>query len=90
MNTQTNPIRKVTVSLPSDLVAFADQRAAQLKSNRSQVITQALAHIKKMEEENLAAEGYQFYGQESEEFATASAQATADAFNLSETTNDAG
>ncbi len=90
MNGQSDLIRKVTVSLPGDLVAFADQRAAQLQSSRSQVISQALAYIKTMEEEKLAAEGYQFYSQESEEFAAASAPATAEALNSSEEPNDAG
>ena len=89
MNSQTSSIRKVTVSLPSALVAFADQRAAKMQSNRSQIISQALAYIKSIEEKELAAEGYQFYSQEAEEFASASAQATADAFNLTEEINNA-
>lgn len=82
MNSQTSSIRKVTVSLPSDLVDFADQQATQNQSNRSQVISQALAYIKSLEEEALAAEGYQFYSQEAEDFAAASAKAVADALNL--------
>ena len=85
MNSQTSLIRKVTVSLPGDLVDYADQRAAQNQSSRSQVISQALAYIKSLEEEKLAAEGYQFYSQEAEDFAAASIQAVADALNLEET-----
>ena len=90
MNSQTSSIRKVTVSLPDDLVAFADQRAAHMQSSRSQVISQALAYIKSIEEEQLAAEGYQFYSQEAEEFAAVSAQAIADALGLMEEINNAG
>ncbi|MBI3960294.1 MAG: hypothetical protein HY328_15890, partial [Chloroflexi bacterium] len=35
--------RKVTISLPAHLLEFADRLAAQIKTNRSQVISQALA-----------------------------------------------
>ncbi len=90
MNSQTNLIRKVTVSLPGDLVEYADRQAAQNQSSRSQVISQALAYIKSLEEEKLAAEGYQFYSQEAEGFAAASAQAIADALNLEGDINNAG
>jgi len=90
MEDQTVSIHKVTVSLPGDLVAFADQRAAQMQSSRSQVISQALAYVRSIEEDQLAAEGYQFYSQESEEFAAASPQATTNALNFCEGSNNAG
>ena len=69
MNDQSVTVRKVTVSLPDDLVAYADERAEKMNTSRSQVISLALTRIKSMEEEQLAIEGYQFYSKEAEEFA---------------------
>lgn len=89
MNDQSVTVRKVTVSLPDDLVVYADERAEKMKTSRSQVISLALTQIKSMEEEQLAIEGYQFYANESEEFAAASIQAAAEALNASEENSDA-
>ncbi len=72
-------MRKVTITLPEDLVAYADRRAAELGTNRSQVIGQAIATLMLSEEETLAAEGYQFYAAEAEAFATAGGVAAAEA-----------
>lgn len=80
--------RKITVSLPSDLVEFADRQAAQQHTSRSQIISEALALIRAGEEKRLAAEGYQFYAEESADFAAASAKASADAWMTSEETAD--
>lgn len=79
----TTPVRKVTISLPQPLLEFADWRAAQANVSRSQVIGEALLHIKALEEEKLAAEGYQFYAQEAVAFAAASAAATTAAWGNS-------
>ena len=76
----TENMRKVTVSLPPELVAFADEHAEILHTNRSHVISMALTAVKKSEEAKLAAEGYRFYAQESLEFAEASHQAVAEAW----------
>lgn len=75
---------KISISLPSDLVAFADWQASQANLSRSQIISKVLAEAKQREEERLAAEGYQFYAQEAAEFATASARAVAEAFTTLE------
>jgi len=72
--------RKVTISLPGDLVAFADQQARLQRTSRSRVIAEILAHFKAQEEERLAVEGYLFYAQEALEFAAASEQATTEVF----------
>ena len=72
-------IEKVTVSLPSDLVVYADTTAAALGTSRSQVIGRALTNLRAAEQEELAREGYRFYGREAEEFASASSQAVAEA-----------
>ena len=76
----TAETRKVTISLPVNLLDFADRIAVRVKSNRSQVISQALAAVQAQEEERLAAEGYRFYANESVEFAEATAPANAEAF----------
>jgi metal-responsive CopG/Arc/MetJ family transcriptional regulator len=86
----TSSVQKVTISLPQALLDYADRRAAQNKSSRSQVISEALAAIKTKEEESLAAEGYQFYAQEAAEFAAASAGAAAAAWTATEGAGNAG
>ncbi|UCG12837.1 MAG: hypothetical protein JSU72_20615, partial [Deltaproteobacteria bacterium] len=72
-------MRKITISLPDNLVEFADREAARLSISRSRVIAQALSQVRAEEEERLAAEGYRFYAQEASEFAEASAAALAEA-----------
>ena len=69
---------KVTVSLPQELVAFADRLAGQSHTSRSQVISQVLAEAQARERTRLAEEGYRFYARESADFAAASAQAVAE------------
>lgn len=80
MKTQERRSRKVTISLPEELVVYTDRRADQKGTNRSQVISQALAHLMAFEEEQLAAEGYAFYAAEAEEFASSSDRAIAEAW----------
>ncbi|OIO94843.1 MAG: hypothetical protein AUK03_06220 [Anaerolineae bacterium CG2_30_64_16] len=72
-------IRKITISLPGELVEYADYLAEQLHLSRSQVVSRALAQARAMEEERLAAEGYRYYAQEAQEFAAASSRAVAEA-----------
>ena len=81
MTTEVSLVRKITISLPGNLVEFADREAARLSISRSRVIARALSEIKAEEEERLAAEGYQFYAQEASEFAAASAAAVAEALS---------
>ena len=76
---QSISTRKITISLPQDLVEFADRAAHQADISRSQVISQALAEAKARNERRLAEEGYRFYAGESVEFAQASALAVAEA-----------
>jgi metal-responsive CopG/Arc/MetJ family transcriptional regulator len=71
-------VRKITVSLPSDLVDYADSRAGRDRLSRSQIIGQALAEAQAREQARLAAEGYRFYAGEAIEFAEASARAVAE------------
>ena len=79
MSVESTSVRKITISLPENLVEFADREAARLSISRSRVIAQALSEVKAEEEERLAAEGYRFYAQEATLFAEASAAATAEA-----------
>lgn len=81
-------MRKITISLPAELVDFADRRAGQMHSSRSQIISVALAEIKAREEARLAAEGYQYYAQEAEAFASSSAHAVAEAWGAFVTEED--
>ena len=74
-------IRKVTISLPGDLLEYADRRAIRTRQSRSQVIGQALAEAQALEQTRLAVEGYRFYANESSEFAEASAPAVAEALS---------
>lgn len=77
MSVESTPMRKITVSLPDNLVQFADGEAARLNISRSRLIARALAEAK----ERLAAEGYRFYAQEASGFAEASAPAVAEALD---------
>ncbi len=76
---QSTSMRKITITLPQDLVEFADYTAHQADSSRSKVISQALAEAKARDERRLAEEGYRFYASELVEFAQASAHAVAEA-----------
>ncbi len=80
--------RKITVSLPGNLLEYADRRASRMWLSRSQVISEALAEAQAVEQTRLAAEGYRFYAGESSEFADASAQAVAKALLLSASEGD--
>ena len=72
-------MRKITVSLPQELVEFADTVAARMKTSRSRMIAEAIMAQRAREEASLAAEGYRFYAQEASEFAAASLQAVSEA-----------
>lgn len=72
MSERVSTMRKITVSLPQELVEFADTVATAMNISRSKVIAEAVAAQREREEAKLAAEGYRFYAQEASEFATAS------------------
>ncbi|WP_374688762.1 hypothetical protein [Promineifilum sp.] len=89
MNAQLTRSRKVTITLPDELVVYADRRASSTGTSRSQVISQALASLMSDEERELAAEGYRFYAAEAEEFAAASGPSTAEAAAIAAPWDDA-
>ena len=78
----TITVRKITISLPGELVAFADACAAETHTSRSQIISQMLAEAKARTEAQLAAQGYQFYRQELAEFAEVSGSAVAESWPM--------
>jgi len=71
--------RKVTISMPAELVEYVDGQGAKSGKSRSQVISECLASSRERELDELAAEGYRFYARESSEFAEVSARAAAEA-----------
>lgn len=73
--------QKVTVSLPSELIEYVDEKAGQLGLGRSRLIADVLARWQAREEDELAAEGYRFYAQEASEFAAASLRAVSEALD---------
>ncbi|MBK6433903.1 hypothetical protein [Candidatus Amarolinea dominans] len=73
----TAQYRKITISLPGNLLDYADHRARQARLSRSQVISEALTAAQAQEQTRLAAEGYRFYAGEASEFAEVSAGAEA-------------
>jgi metal-responsive CopG/Arc/MetJ family transcriptional regulator len=76
----THPrLRKVTLSLPPDLVSFADQVAESRGTNRSRVIADFIAEYQAQQRDALAAAGYRFYAAEAEQFAAAILSATVEA-----------
>lgn len=81
--------RKITISLPGNLLEYADRRASRTRLSRSQVIGEALAEAQAQEQARLAVEGYRFYAGEASEFAEASAGAVAEALQASPSEGDA-
>ena len=73
--------RKVTLSIPEELIAYADSKAAQMGTNRSRLVSDLLERSRRHETDDLAREGYRFYAKESEEFAAQSAAAVGEAFD---------
>lgn len=70
---------KISISLPADLAAYADEQARRAGTSRSQVISVCLAAAQRETQEALAAEGYRFFAAEGAAFAEASAGPAAEA-----------
>ncbi len=73
--------RKVTVSMPEEILVFADRMAEALGLSRSGFIAATLDEARARELERLAAEGYQYFSAEAREFAAASESAVAEAMD---------
>jgi len=74
-------MRKVTITISSELLEFADCQARRFGRNRSQYINQVLADVHRVEKEQLAAEGYQRYAEESSSFAEGNIEAFSEVLN---------
>ncbi len=72
---------KVTISMPRELLAFADRMADALGLTRSGFIAATLEKARERQLAQLAAEGYRFYSAEADEFAAASESAVAEALD---------
>jgi len=79
--TTATVIRKVTVSLPRELLEYVDGKAALAREGRSRVIAEVLAAWRASEKDALAVEGYRFYAQETSEFAETSLPAVREAIS---------
>ena len=73
--------KKVTISMPHELLVFADKMADALGLTRSRFIADTLEKAREQEVKRLAAEGYQYYSSEAGEFAGASEAAVAEAMD---------
>ena len=71
--------KKVTISVPEELLAFADRMATSIGATRSGFINSVLNEVREREMERLAAEGYHYFASEAREFASASGSAVAEA-----------
>ncbi len=78
-------IKKVTVSLPMDLLDFADASAAKHGATRSALIGELLRERRDCDREALASEGYRYYGREAVEFASSTHRAAAAAVSEDDT-----
>jgi metal-responsive CopG/Arc/MetJ family transcriptional regulator len=72
---------EVTIALPEELVEYADLRAKELHTSRSEIISSALFAIRASETDKLAAEGYRYYAEEASNFAQASERAAAETWD---------
>jgi len=71
--------KKVTISMPDELLIFVDRMAETFGKTRSGFIASLLADARERELERLAAEGYRYFSAEAGEFAAASEAAVAEA-----------
>lgn len=74
----TSKTEKVTISLPRDLLEFADETAAERNTSRSHVVADLLAAERHRLRDVAAAEGYRFYSGEAREWAVVTAPAVAE------------
>jgi len=65
----TTRMKKLTVSLPKELVAFADELAKQKKTSRSKVVSACLEEFAERMKIEKMAEGYKALAEEHKKFA---------------------
>jgi metal-responsive CopG/Arc/MetJ family transcriptional regulator len=74
-------VKKVTISLETELVAFADDLARTQHTTRSGIIAALLAERRDRQRDAAAREGYRFYSSEASEFDAESGAAVAEAWD---------
>jgi metal-responsive CopG/Arc/MetJ family transcriptional regulator len=67
---------KVTISLPTELLQFADEQAEHAGTSRSQAIAEALRMAKRAERDRLMAAAFRFYADHDVELAEEGMAAT--------------
>jgi hypothetical protein len=77
----TTDTTKVTISMPRELLVFADRMADALGLTRSGFIAATLEKAREKQLAQLGAEGYRFYSAEADEFAEVSESAVAEALD---------
>ena len=68
--------------LPESLLAYIDSQAKQRGMKRSQIVADVLENMRSREVDDLAAEGYRFYSNESLNFAAVTTEVVAEARNV--------
>lgn len=81
MQRQPERLVKISISLPADLAAYADEQARRAGTSHSQVISECLAAAQREAQEALAAEGCRFFAAKAAPFAEASAGPAAEAWD---------
>jgi len=71
-------LAKLTVSLPKDLISFADEVASEKNISRSKVVSNCLKEFAQKRTIELMEEGYKVMAKEHEEFAKIGAEAASE------------
>ena len=71
-------VEKVTISLPRDMISFADKVASEEKISRSKVVSNCLSELARKHKIQLMEEGYKAMAKEHEQFAITSAEAASE------------
>ncbi len=74
----TTQVAKLTISLPQNLLSFADEVASEEKISRSKVVSNCLSEFAKKRKIELMEEGYKAMAKEHELFAEISAKAASE------------
>lgn len=74
----TTQVAKLTISLPKNLISFADEVASEENISRSRVISNCLSEFAQKRKMQLMEEGYKVMAKEHEQFAKISAEAASE------------
>lgn len=74
----TTQVKKVGISLPKNLISFADEIASKENISRSKVVSNCLKEYARKHTIELMEEGYKVMAKEHEQFAKISAEAASE------------